>query len=129
MIGAGATVTDPDSTNFSGGKLTVQLTTNAQTADRLTIQNQGAASPHIGVSGSNVTYDGIVIGTFKGGTGRTALVITLNANSDTTKVSALMQAIQFSTTSTSALTRTVKASLTDGNGGTSNAPTKAIAVS
>ena len=46
--------------------------------DRLEIKNVGTAANQIGVSGANVTFGGITIGTFAGGVGTSALVISLN---------------------------------------------------
>ena len=42
------TITDPDSANFSTGKLTVTLSANGNTNDRLAIQNVGTGSGQIG---------------------------------------------------------------------------------
>jgi streptogramin lyase len=130
LVDENATVTDVDGLDFSTGRLTVQLTNNAQSTDRLRIRNTGTAAGEIGVSGSNVTYGGVVIGTFVGGSGTTALVVTLNANAHEEAVEALLRNIEFTSTSfTPSLdTRTVRATLTDGDGGTSNIATKTINV-
>ena len=125
-----ATVTDPDSANFDTGTLTINLTANAQTTDLLEIRNQGIAAGQIGVSGSNVTFAGTIIGTFTGGTNLTPLVVTLNANATPTAVRNLLRNITFRSTSPtpSTLARTVQITLTDGDNGTSNLPTKLINV-
>lgn len=130
LLDTNATVADPDSLNFDGGKLTVRLTANAQADDRLEIRNVGTAAGQIGVSGSNVTYAGVVIGTFTGGSGATALVITWNANATPVMVQALLRNLSFRSLSLtpSTLTRTVSASLTDGDGGTSLVVSKEIRV-
>ncbi len=130
LLDSNAVVTDADSANFAAGTLTVRLTSNAQATDRIAIRNQGVGAGQIGVSGINVTFGGVVIGTFAGGTGPTALVVTFNANATLTAVQSLMRNINYRNTSAapSTLARTVQVSLTDGDGGTSNLPTKRINV-
>ena len=130
VLDTNATVADVDSLNFDTGMLTISLMSNAQTTDLLEIRNQGIAAGQIGVSGSNVAFAGQTIGTFTGGTGSTALVVTLNANATPTAVQALLRNITFRNTFAIPLTtaRTVRVSLTDGDGGTSNLPTKTINV-
>jgi Cadherin-like domain/Cadherin-like/Concanavalin A-like lectin/glucanases superfamily/Bacterial Ig domain len=133
VIDVGATVTDSDSANFDTGTLTVDFTANATVDDRLGIRNEGIGAGQIGVSGSNVTYGGPgnIIGSFTGGTnGSTPLVVTLNANATPMAVQALARNITFQNISDapSTLARTVRVTLTDGIGGTSNIATKTINV-
>ncbi|MBM4075898.1 MAG: hypothetical protein FJ267_09665 [Planctomycetes bacterium] len=125
-----ATISDADSANFDGGTLTVAITANVESSDILEIQNQGVGVGQIGVSGSNITFGGIVIGTFTGGNGATPLVVTLNANATPAATQALLRNITFRNTSATPSTnpRTAKVTLTDGDGGTSNIPTKQINV-
>jgi phage terminase large subunit-like protein len=130
LLDTNAVVMDSDSANFATGKLTVQLISNGQSKDRLAIRNQGVAAGQIGVSGTNVTFGGIVIGTFAGGTGTTALVVTFNAKATPTRVQALLRNVTYRSVSENPSTaaRTVRVKLTDGDGGTSNRPTKKINV-
>ncbi|MBM4075013.1 MAG: hypothetical protein FJ267_05145, partial [Planctomycetes bacterium] len=130
ILDADATVADPDSANVATGKLSVQLISNSQSTDRLEIRNQGVGVGQIGVSGANVTFGGVIIGTFTGGTGSTALVVTFNASATPTMAQAVLRNITFRSTSAtpSTLTRSVRVSLTDGDGGISNLPTKQINV-
>ncbi len=118
-----ATVTDSDSSDFDTGTLTVSVTAGSDsTEDVLGIQNQGTSSGQIGVSGFAVTYEGITIGTFTGGTSGTNLVITFDSNATPTAVSALVQNITYENTDTenpTTTSRTVRSVLTDGDGGTS----------
>jgi len=58
-----ATLTDSDSSNFNGGSLTVEFASGGTSNDRLTIVGPGGAG-QIGVSGSDVTFDNTVIGSF-----------------------------------------------------------------
>ena len=130
LLDSNAVVSDADSANFAAGKLTVRLTSNAQPTDRIAIRNQGVGAGQIGVSGINVTFGGVVIGTFTGGTGTAALVVTFNANATPARVQSLLRNINYRNTSAtpSTLARTVQVTLTDGDGRTSNLPTKLIRV-
>jgi RHS repeat-associated protein len=69
LIDATATVTDLDSPMMAGGSLMVEIVAPAQGVDLLGIQNQGTGPGQIGISGSTVSYGGITIGTFSGGSG------------------------------------------------------------
>ncbi|MDG4889253.1 VCBS domain-containing protein, partial [Mesorhizobium sp. WSM4887] len=111
-----ATITDIDSTNFGGGSLTVGFTANGTSADQLTIQNQGAGVGQIGVSGSNVTYGGLVIGTFTGGTNGSNLVITFNASATQAAAAALADHILYSNLTSPTIAKTVTYTLVDGDG-------------
>src|SRR5690606_31501864 len=97
-----AGVVDADSSDFAKGKLTVTLgATNRDVGDRLSIRNQGMSVGQIGVTGKNVYYGGVLIGTVAGGTKATApLIITLNAAANPTAVRALMRNLVFSNVST-----------------------------
>ena len=53
----------------------------------------------IGVSGANVTFGGVVIGTFSGGVSTTPLTITLNASARYASVQALLRNVTFQNTS------------------------------
>ena len=129
IIDAGATATDSDSANFDTGTLTIDYSVGGSADDRLAIRNQGVAAGQIGVSGANITFGGTTIGTFTGGTGTTALVVTFNANSSPTAAQALMRNITYANVSdTPTASRTVRFVLTDGDGGTSNTATKVITV-
>ncbi|MDH4568073.1 DUF4347 domain-containing protein [Pseudomonas sp. BN414] len=121
--GSDATVTDSDSVDFDGGKVTVAIIANrASGEDFLSILNQGTGAGQIGVSGSNVTFGGVVIGTFTGGTGSNDLVISLNANATPAAVQALVRTITYTNGNTldpSTATRTVRITVDDGDGATS----------
>jgi hypothetical protein len=123
-------VTDADNTNFAGGALTVAITNNAQAADQLVIQNAGTGSGQIGVSGNNITFEGVLIGTFTGGTGTTPLVISLNSSATIAATSALIRSISFVTPGDNPVAnyRTVTFQLDDGAGGISNVATKLVRV-
>ena len=136
--GGNATVTDADSANFSTGTLTVAITAGGTAAeDVLSVQNVGTADGQISVSGSTISYNPVgagtiaSIGTFTGGTGGSALVITLDSDATPVAVQALMRALQYSNSNNnnpSGTARTVTVTLTDGDGGTSNVSTTTVNV-
>ena len=115
-----ATISDPDTTDYDGGSLTVALTANGTSNDRLEIRNTGTEFGQIGVSGNNVTYGGVTIGTFSGGVGTSPLVVSLNVSATPEAAQALLRNITFrSVSSTPSMDpRTVTVTLADGDGGT-----------
>ena len=123
LVAASATVTDEDGGNFDTGRLVVQFTANGQAEDRIAIRNQGTGAGQIGISGSNVTYGGVVIGTWTGGTsGSTPLIVTFNASANAAAAQALGRNITYENVSDNPSTavRTMAGYLEDGDGGTSN---------
>ncbi|HYI63591.1 MAG TPA: hypothetical protein VEW71_01760, partial [Allosphingosinicella sp.] len=84
LLDADVTFTDPDD-NFDGGSLTLS---GLRAEDRAAIRNQGPGAGQIGVSGADVSYGGVVIGTFSGGVGGT-LTVTFNAAATSAAIEAL----------------------------------------
>ncbi|WP_175517652.1 ELWxxDGT repeat protein [Planctomicrobium piriforme] len=125
-----ATVTDPDSPNFAGGKVTISLTSNADDRDLLAFANQGNAAGQIGVSGATLKYGGVAFGSFTGGVGTAPLVVTFNGNAKPANVQALLRRLVFSTKgdAPATLTRSIRLTLEDGDGGTTTTATRAIQV-
>ncbi|MBK9947789.1 MAG: tandem-95 repeat protein [Nitrospira sp.] len=121
--GNNALVTDIDSANFNTGTLTVSIPVGGEpTEDVLTIRNQGTGAGQIGVSGFDVSYEGMTIGTFTGGAGGTDLVVTLNGNATATAVTALVKNITYEDINADSPAEggfTIRFVLTDGAGGTS----------
>ncbi|MBS0602659.1 MAG: putative Ig domain-containing protein, partial [Proteobacteria bacterium] len=131
--GTAATVSDPDSTDFAGGTLTVAITAGRDASeDVLGIRHQGSGAGQIGVSGSTVSYGGVAIGSFTGGSGSNDLVVTLNGSATPAAVQALVRNITYvnsDTTSATAGTRTLGFTLSDGDGGTSSTASASVVVS
>ena len=125
ILDTDATIYDWDSSDFSGGKLTVEVAVNAQATDRLGILNAGNAAGKIGLAGATVRYGGVAIGTYSG---TNKLVVTLNSNATVGAVQELLRSITFFSTSDNPTIadRSIKASLTDGDGGTSRTTTKLL---
>ncbi|WP_437200847.1 hypothetical protein [Planctomicrobium sp. SH664] len=131
ILNTNATVKDVDSPDLISGRLTVSFTENGASSDRLTILHQGTGKNQIGVSGAAVSFGGVEIGTFTGGTGTTPLVVTFTSTAATpAAVQALVRRIAFHSVSEDPPTalRTVSFVLTDGDGGTSNTLTQQISV-
>ncbi len=123
LIGSTTGITDVDSTDFNTGTLTVSFTSGSDsTEDVLGIRNEGTGVGQIGVSGSNVTFGGTVIGTWTGGSSGSNLVITFNANANATNTAALVNNLTYLNTDNDnpiTTTRNIRVVLTDGDGGTS----------
>ena len=121
--GGNATVTDADSANFSGGKLTVQITTGLSgSEDVLFIRDEVAGANKIILSGASIMYNGLVIGTYTGGSNGSPLVVTFTSNANPTTVAALVHNLAYrnsNTTEPNTTPRTVSISMDDGAGGNS----------
>jgi uncharacterized repeat protein (TIGR03803 family) len=131
LVDPTATVTDSDTPNFAGGTLTVDFASNGAAEDRLALLHQGTGPNEIGVSGQDVQYGGVTIGSLTGGTdGSTPLVVTLNAEATPDAVQALLRRLTYESASDlpSTATRTVRAVLDDGHGGVSLPATLAISI-
>jgi hypothetical protein len=131
VLDSAATLVDPDSTNFDGGLLRVDLGATGTFDDRLAIRNEGTAAGQIGISGSDVTYGGVVIGTFAGGTdGSDPLTVSFNSNADVNSVQAVLRNITYENVSSdpSLNQRAPEFTLSDGDAGVSNPVVKVIVV-
>lgn len=126
-----ATVTDIDSTNFSGGSLTVDLGQTGQATDRLGIRSSGQGTGLISVSGSTVRYGTTTIGTVSGGSNGVPLTVTFTSGATVSAVQALVRAITFQAVGTNLDTsvRIATFQVTDGDGGSSDLVQKTITVS
>ena len=114
-IDAAASLVDPDSPDFDGGVLRADLGGTGTADDRLAIRHVGTAAGEIGVSGNTVTYGGVDIGTFFGGSdGSLPLVVFLNANASLPAVEELLQNVTYENVSDapSTLPRTVRFTVT-----------------
>jgi trimeric autotransporter adhesin len=130
IIGSAATITDADSTDLATGQLVIQLTANAAAEDRLTFQHEGNGAGQVGISGGNIRFGGVLVGTFNGPvTGSTALVVDFNGSASPAIAQAVMRRLSYENTSDnpSTATRSLAAYITDGDGGTSSTVTGFIA--
>ncbi|HEX2944676.1 MAG TPA: Ig-like domain-containing protein, partial [Clostridia bacterium] len=126
QLDADISVSDTDSADFSGGKVTVSYTGTGLTEDRLSVGNIG----NISVSGTTVSYSGVgSIGTVSGGGSGSSLVITLGENATPARTIDILRAICYADASDEpASYRTVSITVSDGDGATSNAVTAVISV-
>lgn len=117
LIADQSLVADQNSTDFGSGRLEVTLAANGAATDVLDIADEGTGAGQIGHAdgSSTITYGGAVIGTLSGGTGGTALTVTLTGNATPAATQALLRRLTFRSTSQapSAATRTVRVVVTD----------------
>jgi Ca2+-binding RTX toxin-like protein len=112
LLDADVTFTNSDG-DFNGGTLTV---TGLLAEDSVSVRNQGTGGGQIGLSGANVTFGGVVIGTLAGGSGA-ALTITFNASATSEAIDALIQNLTYANASDSPTTsRTLVINVTDAAG-------------
>ncbi|WBY03784.1 DUF4347 domain-containing protein [Ramlibacter tataouinensis] len=119
-IDAGLVIADPDlPSNFGGGWLQVAFASGGAAEDRLTVLHAGSGPGQIGVVGTTITYEGIVIGSIDaalGGVGGQPLRIHLTTGASVAATQALARAIAYSNVSDAPSTggRTVVFTLDDG---------------
>jgi acetyl esterase/lipase len=126
VLATAGTVSDPDSTHFAGGSLTVRISANATADDRLAIRHQGTAAGQIGIAGNTITFGGVAIGTFSGGVGFQSLSINFTTAAATPAAAqALIRQITFRTLGPNPSTaqRSVVFVVRDGKGGVSSIAT------
>jgi subtilisin-like proprotein convertase family protein len=122
ILSPSSTVTDFDSADFNGGSLTVSRPVSNSFYDVISILNVGNGAGQIGVSGNTVKFGGNTIGTFTGGTNGVNLVVSFTtAFATPAATQALVRDIYFNNASDNPYTpaRTVRFTLTDGDGGSS----------
>ncbi|QDT54535.1 hypothetical protein Pan44_25680 [Caulifigura coniformis] len=129
-IASTGTVTDGDTVVFTGFKLTAQITSGGNSADRLTVQNQGRGAGQVGLSGSALYYSGVRVGTVSGGSGTGVLTITFNNSATSTAVQVVLRSISYRSTATSPLPglKTVRFLMTEPNRTASVPATKQIQI-
>ncbi|MDB9526378.1 Ig-like domain-containing protein, partial [Oscillatoria sp. CS-180] len=98
LVATGISVSDVDAPHFNGGSLAIALD-GYQPGDTLAINNQGTGSGEIGISGTNVTYEGVVIGTVTGGTDSDLVINFTSTAATPTAVEALVEQLTYFTNS------------------------------
>ncbi|MEG3182148.1 FG-GAP-like repeat-containing protein [Sphingomonas sp. LT1P40] len=118
LLLAPAALLDDDNEDFDGAVLTIAFTANGSADDQLTINDMGGGPGVLGIAGSDITYDGNVVGSFSGGSNGDPLVITFNSVACGCAVQLVMGNIAFSNSSDAieASQRTVSFTLVDGGG-------------
>ncbi|MEP0337182.1 MAG: LamG-like jellyroll fold domain-containing protein [Alphaproteobacteria bacterium] len=118
VIDGNIEIADVDTANFNTGYLRAQVTDNLDPGDHLLIQEAGG----ITLSGADVLFNGVVIGTIDGTDDGSAanLLITLDADATPAAVQALARTIAFTNDAAEPTTvaRTVTFTVDSGDGGT-----------
>jgi len=100
--GTSATLTMGGDAYYDGAVLTVSFASGSTSGeDVLGVRHQGSGAGQVGVSGANVSYGGVVIGTLSGGSGGTPLSITFNVNASDAAATAVLRNITYANTNTS----------------------------
>jgi MYXO-CTERM domain-containing protein len=128
-LATSATVTDADTAILATGRLTVSYAAAGLATDQLTL-GAGTGAGAVTVVGTAVRVAGVTVGTLSGGANGANLSIVFNAAATLARVSAVLSAIEFATTGDNPVAgdRTVRVTLTDGQGGTSQAATRTVTV-
>jgi len=132
-VGTGITVSDAEQ-NYADGKLTVTLTTlnrSTPTFDILSIRTQGNGLKQVSVTGNEIRYSGILIGTWSGNGSSMPLEVIWNSQATSAAIQAVIVRINYRKTSTAPVTtdRTLSFRLsdsTDSLGTQSNLVTRTI---
>jgi Ca2+-binding RTX toxin-like protein len=102
---------------LDGGTLTVSYVAYGEATDTLDIRHQGNGPGQIGVTGANVTYGGVVIGTVSGGIGGTPLQIAFGPAATADAAEALVRALTYSNTASGfEFARDIQVLIVDGAG-------------
>ncbi len=130
IVDGAAVVSDADSANFDGGALILTLINNGESNDRLELRNQGNGAGQVGISGANVSVGGVTVGTFAGGVGTVPLSVQFNASATPAAAQAVLRKVTFRSTRDIAgtLPRTLRAQVSDGDGGNSIGATRNITI-
>lgn len=111
LLDGDVTLTDPDG-NFDGGTLTVS---GLLPEDEVGVRDVGTGAGQISVSGSDISYGGILIGTICGCTG--SLTIVFNADATTAAVEAVIENLTYANSSSDPTpSRTLIVNVTDSFG-------------
>lgn len=120
--GTAATLSDVDSADFSGGALTVTITAG-QDAGEDVLSVDASVTLAATTAGSDVSVGGIVIGTLANAVAAgNDFVVNFNGNATLARVQTLIRALTYENNDTADPTignRTVRITVTDGDGGTS----------
>jgi hypothetical protein len=120
-VGSNAKVSDLDNMDFENGHLLVKLLNPDVSEDKLGIKDEGAGDM-IHVVGNQISFGATGVGTFVFDQNKGVLDVTLAKGANTATVSNLIQAITYENLDTDNPTtgnRTIKFTLSDGDGATS----------
>ncbi|MBF0451596.1 MAG: carboxypeptidase regulatory-like domain-containing protein [Candidatus Magnetomorum sp.] len=129
-VASGASVTDIDSVNFSGGQLVVDFV-NPHTDNHLGIKTQGTDPGMISATLSDVFWGNERMGSYSGGNGDIPLIVNFdNPLATPASVSALVQCITYENTSERPIDGTiqVRIQVSDGDNGSALPQTNNITI-
>ena len=108
-------ITDIDTPVFAIGTLRVAIELGGEAADRLWLMN----SQYLTVNGNELLFNGLVVGSFSGGTSGQPLLVTFNNRATINRVQHVLRCVCFAHDSDNpqATQRTVSIQLSDGAGG------------
>jgi Ca2+-binding RTX toxin-like protein len=111
---------DDDNDSHAGATLTVTIG-GATSGDQLILDSVGTGLGQLSISGSDVLYEGEVVGTWSGGDNGNPLVVTFNADACYCSIELAMASVQYANTDdlTAASARSIDFTFVDG-GGTAN---------
>jgi hypothetical protein len=118
LIAAGITLTDPDSPNWNGGRITATVSQSGTGEDRLSITPDNVVT----LKGNLVLYNGAVVASLNGGAGTSPLQIQFNSDAATLVVAqAVLSRLSFANISAnpSLLARSIEITATDQQGAVS----------
>jgi hypothetical protein len=113
------TVVDADTANYGGGLLVVDFASGGQPEDRLSVVHQGTVARQIGVVGNTISYGGVSMGTWSGGTSEVSpLTIALEGAVSVAALNALVKRLAFANAgdNPTAAVRQIRLVLTDAVG-------------
>ena len=119
LIDIAVAISDTDSSNFEGGRLSAGYIQNGSEDDQLSVNDQGTGNGQIGVNGSQISYSGIVIGNIEqDGQNGSSLVISFTADATQEAVEALVQNLSYANNSQAPREERILAiNIEDGDGG------------
>jgi MYXO-CTERM domain-containing protein len=128
-LASSATVTDGDTAALATGRLSVSYAAAGLPTDQLTL-GAGSGTGAVTLVGTSVRVAGVAVGTLAGGANGANLTIVFNAAATLARVSAVLSAISFAATGDNPTPgdRTIRYTLTDGQGGTSRTVTRTVTV-
>jgi hypothetical protein len=124
------TVSDGDTNIFTNFRLTAQIVSGGNTADRLAVRNQGTGPGQVRVSASAVYYSGVRVASVSGGSGTGKLMITFNSSATSAAVTAVLRNITYRSTATNPVAgaKTVQFVMIEPNGTAGVAATKQVVI-
>ncbi len=127
----GAVVVDGDPDPWIGGSITASIGIGAAAGDRLSLLHQGVGQSQVGIDGATVSFGGLPVGTWRGGSGGQALVVSFTTSAATQfAVDRVVAMLAFDNPggNPGSATRAITVVINDGSAGASQPQTTTVAV-